>query len=100
MLLVLGRHQPQAARLLQAACFVLCENVQMVMMDLVMIFKVLVLMVMVVLLFVHLRLLVLRAQLHTGLYSTWWGSISNSPIVSCCLLYFVYFNLVMMVVVL
>ena len=93
MLLVLGRHQPQAARLLQAACFVLCENVQMVMMDLVMIFKVLVLMVMMVLLFKHFRLLVLRAQFHVGLYNTRWGSISNSPFVSCCLLYFVHMHL-------
>ena len=58
----------------------------------VMTFKVLMVTPM-VLLFEHLRLLVLSAQLHVGLYSTWWGSISNSPLVSCCLLYFVYVHL-------
>ena len=87
----------------QPACFKLlalfCAAMLMIDLFIVMTFKVLMVTPSVPL-FEHLRLLVLSAQLHVGLNSTWWGSISNSPLVSCCLLYFVYFTFVIMVVVL
>ena len=79
------------------ACFKLllalfCAAMLMIDLFIVMTFKVLMVTPSVPL-FEHLRLLVLSAQLHVGLNSTWWGSISNSPLVSCCLLYFVYVHL-------